>query len=87
MSWSAQFNVVDGNIKGVPVVSGTDTSEHLEQYLDALQVVDEYINYGSLGSPLGSYRVMITGHGNPNHEPVAGWSNDFININIQQVIE
>lgn len=86
MSWSTRFMVIDGEIKK-PVTNGTDSTEHLEQYLDALHVVDEFINYGSVGKPLGSYSVTITGHANHNHEPREGWANDFININIQQVSE
>lgn len=29
--------------------------------------------------------VQLSGHSNPGHQPVAGWSNDLVNINVSQI--
>lgn len=28
--------------------------------------------------------VQLSGHSNPAHQPVAGWSNELVNINVSQ---
>ncbi len=82
MSWTAY-----GHQEGEQKLSfnGNESPEHLAQYDEATRAVSEIIRSGALGDPQARYNVSISGHGNPGHEPVPGWSNDHITISISQV--
>lgn len=60
------------------------TDEVKEQAGVALLVVSQSILSGALGAPDGKYRVTISGHANPGHNPTPGWSNDALTISISQ---
>lgn len=42
------------------------------------------IESGGLGGSGHMFNVSFSGHANPGHEPVEGWSNDFVGIQISQ---
>lgn len=59
---------------------------HNDQYVTGLNAVWDLIGSGAFGDPTSSdLRVSLSGHGNPNHEPLAGWANDGITITIYQI--
>jgi hypothetical protein len=83
MSWSARYTYgAEGKIEfsGDPL-----KSEIADQFDLAVSSVNDIISRGVLGSPAGEYNVVISGHANPKHEPVAGWANDCLTISITQV--
>lgn len=89
MSWTASYKinsatggVTDSNESGVE-----GNFEHRDQYVVAVAMANQIIESGCVGDPDGIYRVALSGHGNPSHEPTPGWSNDFIGVSVYQVIE
>ncbi len=46
----------------------------------ALQAVINLVDEGVVGT--GKVRASLAGHGNPNHVAPAGWSKDFVTIQI-----
>lgn len=84
MSWMASYDVTDRNMEQTSLAA-SETPEHEEQQTAALKAVIGLIESGAVGDPTGSYKVVISGHGNPGHEPADGWGNDFISINVSQV--
>lgn len=48
------------------------------------EIATNIIESGIVGNNTKRYTVSISGHGNPNHEPKSGWSNDNISIQITQ---
>ena len=82
MSWSAQGEANNGEVEiSIP---GEITKESADQASQASKAVQAIVKSGVLGDPGGKYFVSMTGHANPDHEPVAGWSNDTIHISITQ---
>lgn len=39
---------------------------------------------GAVGNPEVEYTFTISGHANPEHKPLVGWSNDFVSVNVYQ---
>lgn len=87
MSWSAQLEVQQGVIPAEPVLSNVVGEEAEYQYSVALGSALSILGSGAVGSPDKKYNVALSGHANPGHEPVAGWSNNCITINIYQLGE
>lgn len=88
MSWSASWKSVPGELERVEVQeSNIVGDEHVLQYKAVKVAVAEILFTDALGGPEKGYRVVVGGHGNPDHEPVEGWSNDCITINIYQLDE
>lgn len=87
MSWSARFRVDSSNVEE-PFTKidafGLDTDEHKRQHDEALLAATQVLINGAVGSPNKTYMLTLSGHGNPNHEPVNGWSNDFVSITVTQ---
>lgn len=83
MSWGANIKI-EGGRTVVTNLSGVNTPEHTKQYEAALLALDSLVASGSFGEGK-DFAVTFSGHGNPNHEPVSGWSNDCIAISIYQV--
>ena len=84
MSWQAYGTIKGGKLE----LTVGDLTEEMEKQLDvAAGVAHDLAASGALGDKDGEYRVTLTGHANPEHKPVAGWSNDFINVVITQVGE
>lgn len=85
MSWSATYNIDNNEVVVAPLLANiTEVTQHKEQFDEASKVVEAIIASGAVGSPEGQYRVSLSGHGNPDHEPTSGWANDFVSINIYQ---
>ena len=85
MSWSAQGTVKDGVI-GFDSKSGIEGNPvHEEQFEEAVSLAAQAIVDGVLGSVEDyDFTFNVSGHGNPRHEPTAGWANDALTINIYQ---
>jgi hypothetical protein len=64
--------------------SGLDTEEHKQQHDVGLMSAAQILMSGIVGKDDKTYTVTISGHSNPDHEPLAGWSNDFISIHVVQ---
>jgi hypothetical protein len=87
MSWSASFDVVNNDVvEGSGSESNVEVDYHSDQYTQAIVAAFDLINSGVFGDPdNNSFRVTFSGHGNPGHVPLAGWSNDSISISIYQL--
>lgn len=86
MSWSASFDYINGDVVDETVTeSNVALDYHTDQYEEGLNAAWTIIKTGVLGDPNGHYRITFSGHGNPGHVPLAGWSNDSITINIYQI--
>lgn len=46
--------------------------------------VKSIIDSGVVGGEGKQFHVSMNGHANPNHEPLAGWANDAVTIQISQ---
>lgn len=89
MSWSATV-AVSPDVEGFEIISLSNVDEvpaHVEQYAAALVAAAEILVSGTVGSPNKKYLFNLSGHANPDHEPVEGTSNDFVTIGIVQVSE
>lgn len=90
MSWSTTLERKpwDG-LKVLNKSNVDEVPEHREQYKAAIGAVNALlmVHINSIGGFDKTYRIILTGHGNPGHEPTEGWANDFISITITQVSE
>lgn len=82
MSWNGSGTAENGELE--ISVQQNMTEEHTEQLKVASKAVQTILKSGALGDPGAKYFVSMTGHANPDHEPVAGWSNDSLAISISQ---
>jgi hypothetical protein len=90
MSWSASFTVTPGvtpEEEDFVLSNVNEVPEHLEQFREAVASTFGILLSGVLGSQKKSFRVNLTGHGNPDHEPAKGWASEFLTISITQVGE
>lgn len=85
MTWSANYKYLPGEGEVDTVVNGVETQEQKNQYEAARNAAASLLNDNVLGSPVFPKSVRIVAHANPNHEPVAGWSNDFVTITVTQL--
>ena len=82
MSWTASGTVVDGEVE---ISVSAELSEESNQQVQATgKAVAALVKSGALGDPDAKYYVSVSGHANPEHEPVAGWSNDHVTISVSQ---
>jgi hypothetical protein len=97
MSWSANLQTpasLDQAEDGFTVedfnVSPPYNSLHPEpkaQFERAQEAAEELIISGVVGDMDGQkFTVTMSGHANPNHEPVSGMARDFVSLTISQVI-
>jgi hypothetical protein len=87
MSWSVYGTYQKNLFEYKSVSNVADVEEHQEQYQVVSEMVRDIVSSGAVGDPDGKYYVTMNGHGNPDHKPKEGWSNDFVSINIQQVAD
>lgn len=87
MSWGVSLSVENGKIEVVGLPSNVEVEHHKDQFTVAKRVVRSLVKSGTFGDPEGAYDVVISAHGNPDHKPTPGWSNDFINISLSQRVE
>lgn len=90
MSYSFSFNIVDQDVpdedkKRVEDYIETLSEESQQAAALALVAATEIYATGIVGSPDKKFRVVVSGHANPDHEPQAGWANDSLGITIAQV--
>lgn len=86
MSFSLSFNVVDGEQADNFAYSGTSTSEeHIQMSKFGEAIAMAIVSSGVVGTSDKRFNVVVSGHGNPNHEPLSGWSNDYIQIQVTQM--
>jgi hypothetical protein len=86
MSWSASFDYENGSpVEETVSESNVSPDYHNDQYEEALSAAWGIIDSGVLGDPKGKYRITFSGHGNPGHVPLAGWSNDSVSFSIYQL--
>lgn len=87
MSYSVSTGVVtaeeldaklDALTTDYPGEMGDAMREHIAE---AREAVKRIVASGVMGKGR-KFSVGITGHANPGHEPLAGWSNDFMQITI-----
>lgn len=55
-------------------------TESLESVQAAIAAAQNILDSGVVGS--GTVSASISGHANPDHQPTAGWANDFVSITI-----
>jgi hypothetical protein len=95
MSWSRSFESLEDFMhdRGTPDVPQGDGG----QYARARQAAEHIIESGCVGGN-GSlenadtvrgandkdFRVFLSGHANPDHEPMKGWSNDSVTVTVTQ---
>lgn len=92
MSWSASTVGRSGDDITQKVYSLDITHEHGVEVDDALGIAQDIaldlIESGALGEGDDKiWSVSLSGHANPGNEPVSGWSNDSISINVWQADE
>ena len=85
MSWSATFRVTPEEGLVEESTSNVDLSHHQDQLGQAVLAAAGLLTSNVVGGADKSYRITLSGHGNPNHEPAPGWANDFVSITIAQV--
>lgn len=86
MSWSATFEVRQPNgLEKTSMSNVEEVPEHLEQYTVAVLAATDLLVSNVVGGPDKEYRITISGHGNPDHEPTAGWANDCVTISVAQI--
>jgi hypothetical protein len=91
MSWSRSFESLEDFMQdqGTPDVPNGVGG----QYARARQAAEHIIQSGCVGGngilsthePNDKdFRVYLSGHANPNHEPLKGWSNDTLTVTVTQ---
>lgn len=97
MSWSLNVKIP----KGTTPKAATEAMEALTgggndaapKARDAQQAAAKaaaigLLKSGAVGSlEQSAFSVSLSGHANPDHAPRAGWSDDFITLNVSQIIE
>lgn len=83
MSWSVEYTTFnEAEIRFI----GEDTPENNKAQKAAVDAAGKIIASGVLGDPKKNrFSVRVSGHNNPNNEPVAGYSNETLSINIYQM--
>lgn len=88
MSWSGSGTASE---HGIAVTSLTtsppyDTADaHVKEQMDiAADAATKIIASGAVGGAGKEYSVTVSGHANPDHEPLAGWANDELTVRVWQ---
>lgn len=83
MSWSVEYTTFnEAEIRFI----GDDTEEANAAMKSAVEAVGAMIDAGAFGDKnVKKFAVRISGHTNPGNEPVPGFSNDYVNINVFQM--
>lgn len=86
MSWSESFsNLTYDEVDALkPKNANTDPG----QFEACLGALVELIDTGCIGDRSKiKFSGSLVGHANENHNPLPGWSPDFVNISLSQVRE
>lgn len=87
MSWSVYAQGVGASSTDaelVPDPVGHEDAATMEQVASARAAVRQIIESGAVGDSAGPFTVNAHGHANAGHVPTAGWSNDFLGVNVTQ---
>jgi hypothetical protein len=82
MSWSGSGTVENQEV--TLSIPGEISQESSQQASVASKAIQAIVKSGALGDPTAKYHISVSGHANPDHEPVSGWSNDSLYISITQ---
>lgn len=87
MSWSATY-LFEGSdiVHEVTPMAGQDSEEAQAAHQAAFDAASALIGTKTVGENK-KFKVIVSGHANPGNVPVAGWSNDCLNISIYQLEE
>ncbi len=92
MSWSctpikpAVGEHINAAIDAAQLQSGTTpgTIVHEQQLAAAKEAAKALIASGAVGPDDGRvFIVSLNGHGNTDHQPVPGWANDMVSVNVR----
>lgn len=94
MSWSASFpgpvrkDFLDEDLAVERATSTPGVAEMaddvVEQFAAARAAVKELVGSGAFGDGSKEFSVQLSGHANPGHEPLEGWSNDCVSVHVAQ---
>lgn len=91
MSWSVSASKIGANDKEFDYLeqraieaAKAHNPEGEDQAQLAVRIALHVIRSGVLGHTEKLFTVVLSGHGNPDHEPKAGWVNDMLSISIHQ---
>lgn len=89
MSWSTHYNGLEQFRKDEPAYPAQNFDpalevEFTEQLKAARGVVEALVASGAIGGAGKDYRISLSGHANPGHEPRAGYANDCVTVSITQ---
>lgn len=84
MSWSTSFKAKGSNVYDVQEF-GLESLEAQKAAEQAGDLAALLVISGVVGSIDKTYKVTVSGHANPKNEPVEGWGNDFVSINVYQI--
>lgn len=85
MSWTLSFDFENGEPKGDAAQKlAAIEPPHRDQAEEAVRAVFQLVASGVVGDPNGKYRAVLSGHGNPDHKPAEGWTNDAVNVGVYQ---
>jgi hypothetical protein len=96
MSWSRSFESLEDFMsdRGTPSLpADLDLAPYIVACETAERIIESRVvgGNGSLqreGTVQGKndkdFRVTLSGHTNPNHEPVKGWANDTLTVTVSQ---
>lgn len=83
VSWNIAYKNLHDFIEEVPEFQAGDPAQ--DQLKAARTAVKGLIDSGCIGSLEHDYRVSISGHSNPDHDPAQGMANDAIQLSIYQI--
>lgn len=91
MSWSATATSLKADeIDKVPEPSWESFADqdHVpamkEQFDVAVKAAALIAESGAVGSSNKVFNVLLSGHGNPDHEPTGSWVNDCVTVSVNQ---
>src|SRR5260221_14601835 len=61
------------------------SQEAINQLDAAREALKAIADSGAVGNTLKHLGGYASGHANPGHEPLAGWSNDTISVSVTQI--
>lgn len=93
MSWLLSYDFEDKDLTEESeaeikktLVDNMDTwsREAYDQIGVAMLMAVQLTKSEAVGDPAAKYRVVISGHANPEHKPLDGWSNDCVTVSVYQ---
>lgn len=89
MSWSRTIDVESAeDLRKVELAMPHDQHagpEASEQLSNALEAAGAIIVSGAVGQE-GPWRVVLSGHANPDHMPAGGWAEEMISVMVHHLV-